>query len=87
MAKRIYLPTDSLQLYIDKETVDEPFQYTASHCRIIPNYDAGVISIIDKLKGERIVNNIPFADIQNEAGTQAGATIVDVVLYLSKIIG
>lgn len=87
MAIKVYLPTDSLQLYVDKGAT-YPELATATHCRIYQ--EAGdKITILDHLFEPplAIVGSTLYSDIQNEAGSAAGGTMAATVLYLAKIIG
>lgn len=81
---KIYIPATSKLIYIDKGLVT-PLLYSPTDLKINPDYVNGVISIQTR-RAEQLINNLPFADVKVEAGTAAGATMADTVLYLATLI-
>lgn len=81
---KVYIPTDSLQLYV--ETDDRIILVTPSHCRISIELPDS-ISITDELLNATLVNTALFSDIKNISGTSLGATLEDTILELAKMIG
>ena len=82
---KVYLPTDSLQVYFDSIGGVEK-QITAGHLRMYNNTTAETITIKDEINST-VIRDRPHAEILNEAGSAAGGDYDAVVLYLAKIIG
>ena len=86
MTTKIYLPTDSLNLYTQTELESIPRLTVASRCSIT-THSNDLIGVIDELHGRHIVEPTLFSDIQDEAGASIGATYAIALTYLSEIVG
>jgi len=85
-ATRIYLKAGNLAVYVDLGTVT-PRGYPALHLRVKPDYSNGVIDIYDLGEEKNIVAKLKFEEVQDESGSQAGATMILTIDYLATIIG
>lgn len=85
MAIKIYVPTDSKQVFFDSVGGQIDLR-GASRLSIDPNDADETFTIRDDINSI-VVADILYSDIQNEAGAAAGATYADVKLYLAQIIG
>ena len=86
MDVKVYLPTDSLHVYIDN---GEPYPklFPQGHVRIMPQ-DGDKITLSDGLIGSNpIVDKIPFGNFYAEDGTTAlGVDMDATLLALAKIL-
>ena len=85
MATKVYLPTDSLNLYVEEDG-EQMILTPSSQCRIRV-YEGDLITVWDALYDNAIVNRVIFSDLKDGAGASIGATFDDAVLYLAKIVG
>ena len=86
MSVKVYRPTDSLQVYIQKDADVNPRLVTAAHLRIYTTSEE-YIMLKDELLDTNVFENTPIADIQDEAGASIGGDMATALSYLDKIIG
>jgi len=85
MATKVYLPTDSKNLYIEADG-EQIILTPSSQCRI-KVYDGNLITVWDSLSDYAVVDRVIFTDLKNEGGSNIGGSFEDALLYLAKIIG
>ena len=84
MAVKVYLPTDSLHVYIEFGQA-YPTLIQQGHVRILPQ-TGDKITLEDSLLSVQIVSNIPYGDFQDSGGTPLGGDMDATLLALAKIL-
>lgn len=84
MAVKVYLPTDSLHVYIEK---GEPYPtlIQQGHMRILPQKGDKIV-LEDSLMSTQVVSATPFGDFQDSGGTPLGGDMDATLLALAKIV-
>ncbi len=86
MTTKIFLPTDSLNLYT--QAADElRFTLTVARRCSIKTHPNDFISVVDELDMVNIVEPALYSDLKDESGDPIGATFADALTYLSVIVG